>query len=265
MNLDALAVEIGSGARAVSEPRGIVTGYHEDFTPVWSPDGKWLAYHSHRSPAPVSIFDEQGSTDDIYLRRADGSSPEIRLTDFGHEVGSPTWMPDSRRLLFRSQEPGTSPVQTRTWMVEIGPDSGRMVSKTEFPLPAGIRSVDALAVSPTGKEIAILGEGEGGKAIWIQQVESGSLQKLASYSASTHGGAAFSPDGTTLIYTALGGERMEVFSIRRSGGSWGEPRRIASDDADLIHPRISPDGGWVAASRVRWTKTLRSRELAEER
>jgi Tol biopolymer transport system component len=174
-------------------------------------------------------------------------------------------MPDSRRLLFGSQEPGTSPPVTRTWTVEIDSDSGRMVSKTEFSLPGGIRSIDALAVSPSGKEVAFLGEGDSGKAVWIQHVESGSLQKLASYSASTHGGAAFSPDGTTLIYTALGEERMEVFSIRRSGGSWGEPRRIASDDADLIHPRVSPDGRWVAASRVRWTKTLRSRELGEER
>jgi Tol biopolymer transport system component len=265
MNLDALSVEIDSEVRAVSEARGIVTGYHEDFTPVWSPDGKWLAFHSHRSPAPVSIFDEEGSSDDIYLRRADGSSPEIRLTDFGHEVGSPLWMPDSRRLLFGSQEPGTSPPVTRTWTVEIDPDSGRMVSKTEFSLPGGIRRIDALAVSPSGKEIAFLGEGEGGKAVSIQNVESGSLQKLASYSASTHGGADWTPDGTTLIYTALGEERMEVFSIRRSGGSWGQPRRIASDDADLIHPRISPDGRWVAASRVRWTKTLRSRELGEAR
>jgi Tol biopolymer transport system component len=257
MNLDAMIVDVDRDTRAVSKPTGIVTGYHEDFTPVWSPDGKWLAYHSHRSPKAVSMFNEEGTSDDIYLRRADGSSPEIRLTDFGHEVGSPVWLPDSRRLVFGSQEPGTSPLVTKTWTVEIDPDSGKAVSKKELSFPAEIGNPDGLAFSPSGTEIALLG----GEAIWLQDTEKGSLTRLASYRTSTHGGIDWTPDGKTLVYTALGTDRMEIFAMTRSGSSWSEPRRLASDRGDLIHPRISPDGRFIACTRVQWTKSLRTKSI----
>jgi Tol biopolymer transport system component len=262
MNLDAMVLAIDRDARVVSKPEGIVVGFHEDFTPAWSRDGKWLAYHSHRSPRAVSIFNEEGSTDDVYLRRADGSSPEIRLTDFGHEVGSAVWLPDSRRLVFGSREPGPSGIESRTWMVEIDSDSGTAVSRKELPLPAGIRSLDGLAFSPNGAEIAMLGDGEGGTAIWIQDAGTGSLTRVAPYASTTHGGLDWSPDGKTLVYSALGSDHMEIFAITRDrpgGSSWSEPHRLASDGADLLHPKVSPDGRFVAVSRVKWTKRIRSR------
>jgi Tol biopolymer transport system component len=264
LNLDAMVIDIDGEARALSKPRGIVTGYHEDFTPAWSPDGKWLAYHSHRSPKAVSIFDERGSTDDIYLRRVDGLSPEIRLTDFGHETGSASWLPDSRRLVFDSQDIGITPAVTRTWVVEIDPDSGKAVSKKELLRPAGVRSLESVAFSPSGRELALLGEAENGKAIWVQDVEKGSLQRLAPYAASTHGGIDWAPDERTLIYSALGAEHMEIFSVTRNQGSWGEPRRVAAEaDADLLQPQVSPDGRFIACARVKWTKRLMRKDVLE--
>ena len=105
LNLDAAQVEIDAGARRRSEPRPVITGYHEDFPPIWSPDGKWMAYHSHRSATPVGTYSSAGSADDIFLRPTGApTAQEIRLTNFGWEAGSPAWSPDSRRLVFSSWE-----------------------------------------------------------------------------------------------------------------------------------------------------------------
>ena len=43
LNLDAGVVELDADANPISEPTPIVVGYHEDFTPAWSPDGRWMS------------------------------------------------------------------------------------------------------------------------------------------------------------------------------------------------------------------------------
>jgi Tol biopolymer transport system component len=100
LNLDAGVVSVDSRAQPISPMEPIITGYHEDFTPAWSPDGKWLAFHSHRSETPVTSYEAAGSTDDLYLRPVTGGpDEEIRLTDFGWEDGVADWSPDGRRLV----------------------------------------------------------------------------------------------------------------------------------------------------------------------
>ena len=74
LNWDGGAVQVDSAIRPIAPPGPLIIGYHEDFSPVWSPNGQWIAYHSHRSSRPVVSYAESGSTDDIYLRAAGASS-----------------------------------------------------------------------------------------------------------------------------------------------------------------------------------------------
>src|SRR5688572_29502026 len=131
LNWDGGTVELDAAA----SPRPItplLTNYHEDFEPNWSPDGRWIAYHSHRAATPVVSYGAPGSTDDIWLKRAD-SSDQIQLTKDRWEVGSPDWSREGTRLVYTGwvrNEPG----RTYASVIRLDPARGRVLSDLAMPL-----------------------------------------------------------------------------------------------------------------------------------
>lgn len=247
--MDDGVLDVDKEARRTSQPSVIVAGYHEDFTPAFSPDGRWIAYHSHRSPTPVPFYASAGSTDDVYLRlAADMSAPEIRLTDFGWETGPAFWSPDGHKLMFSSWIKGGTPGIDKVWILTLDPESGRVLSDDLFPLPAAIRSAQWTAWSPNGQEVAIE-DNEGGekRSLWIVRIDGSQPQKLVDYRSTTYGGLDWMPDGKSIVYSGLSGDRMQIFSIARTGGT---PQLLTHDSDNLFHPKVSPDGRWIACTRM---------------
>ncbi|HVS30241.1 MAG TPA: PDZ domain-containing protein [Thermoanaerobaculia bacterium] len=100
-----------TGARAIFEARGDIftapakhgevrnltqTSGIREMDPVWSPDGKWIAYLSDRS----------GDTYEIYVRAADDpAAAERQLTRGGKAWKfSAVWSPDSKMLAFSDKD-----------------------------------------------------------------------------------------------------------------------------------------------------------------
>jgi Tol biopolymer transport system component len=104
------------------------------------------------------------------------------------------------------------------------------------------------AWSPVGEEIAVEEAlTEDRHALWIVHTDRSSARRLVEYPMTTYGGLDWTPDGKTLVYSALADGRMQLFSIPAAGG---ESRQLTKDSANLLHPQVSPDGRFIAATRL---------------
>jgi Tol biopolymer transport system component len=245
----------------VGDPKPYVVGNHEDFPVEWSPDGRWIAWHSHRDPQRnAPYYDEPGATDDIWVRRAeDPHAPEIKVTRDLWETGWAYWSPDGSELIYttwdRNGEPGVYQVRVMT----MNTATGQPVQERLFPMPKEVHSPEIAVWSPRGDEIAVEDAASPTeRVLWIVSRDGSRLQKVVSYTSETYGGIDWSPDGQTLYYSALEGDRMKIFSVSRKGGA---AKKISEGPGNYLHPRVSPDGRWIACSQLETDQFLHRRPL----
>jgi hypothetical protein len=265
LDLDDAMVDVDADAHRTSDPFIIVSGYHEDFPPAWSPDGHWIAFHSHRSKTAVPEYSSLTSTDDIYLRIADDvHAPEMRLTDFGWETGPAYWSPDGRKLLFTSWQRGGQPGIDKLFVLSIEPETGKAFHTEILPLSEEIRSVNWAAWSPDGQEIALEDDrgdpnnGAPNRTLWVVHADGSHAEKILEFAGTTYGGLDWSRDGKSIVYSALAGDHLQLFAVPRAGGT---PRQLTHDSGNLMHPGVSPDGRWIAATRLVQSKQIWRRPL----
>lgn len=259
LNWDLGAMSLDRERRARGALAPLVVGPHEDFGARFSPDGRWLAYHSHRSPAPAMAYQGGKATDDIWLRPAQGGE-ERRLTrDVGFEVCQPDWSPDGCELVFVAVDPRTG--RYRPVVVEIDPETGAALDQREFHVPGLDGDVLAAAYSPSEPELALEERlRDGRRRLWRVELESRQAHLLAEFEALTEvSGLDFDPLGESVYYVALAGGHHQLFRVRTDGSA--APERLSDVREELFTPQVSPDGAHVALTVYTHTKTVRSRSL----
>ncbi|HTQ42760.1 MAG TPA: hypothetical protein VMI75_08355 [Polyangiaceae bacterium] len=85
-------------------------------------------------------------------------------------------------------------------------------------------------------------------ALWTVRPDGSGAARVLTYPNDAYSGVDWSRDGQTLVYSALEDGRMQLFAVPRAGGT---PRRLSEEPtASLMHPRVSPDGRWIACTRI---------------
>lgn len=164
-----------------------------DFYPVWSPDGRWIAFQSLRGRGHVEFYRMDVATGEVF-----------QLTDylfgFVNEI-APSWSPDSQWLTFW--------VEDRLFKVSV--DGG-----TPILLMDAVGSVHAPPVwSPDGKYIAFVAQ-RVGDTIYVVPSDGGQPQRLTFWRIDSRS-VSWSPDSEWLVYHQLNGEDIELYKVRRNG------------------------------------------------
>jgi Tol biopolymer transport system component len=205
----------GTGLQRLT--RNAVTDGH----PVWSPDGRRIAFLRWRD----------GPTANIYVMNADGSG-QRRLTRTPRRQGEPAWSPDGEKIAFTA--PAGHLGAADVFVIYADGSGLRNVTHT------ATTSFD-LAWSPDGRQIAYIEVHlpEPSSPLYVVNADGTGKRRVTRPLALDLGIPSWSPDGRTLAFTGVGG----IYTVHADGTGL---RKLTGSPGPDYGPKWSPDGRQIA-------------------
>jgi dipeptidyl aminopeptidase/acylaminoacyl peptidase len=122
-----------------------------DSTPLYSPDGNYIAYRAQQRPG----YESDRFRLMLYDRKT-GKRIDLTLTTFDSWVGTFTWAPDSSHLYFVTEDKGESPVYSVEFTSKLESEPGYDIAIHHTDVHFNklfIGFNDDLAVTPDGKTL----------------------------------------------------------------------------------------------------------------
>ena len=215
------------------EATRFTTGPANAHSPAWSPDGRWLAFVSEREGEPVGKDEQEQKKHgkgkaQVWLIPTNGGEAR-QLTFMPHGASNPVWSPDSKRLVFNA---AVGPID------EEGADGK--------PLPKA-RVIDRLFYRLDGVGFIY----ERRQHLFLLDIAGGEPQQLTDGDWDD-GDAAWSPDGTRIVFTSNRAEDRwrflvaDLYTLNIVDGKAGELQRLTNGSLNCSSPSWSPDGKTLA-------------------
>lgn len=212
-----IATEHGDATR-------ITHSYSRETEPVWSPDGKWIAYVS-----------DEGGRDSIWLADAEGNNAK-KLTDTDNEKLSAGWMPDSKAVFFTSSDHGL-------YVVDLGGGQSRRIATNDTG------NIQGATVSPDGKWFAYAKQDHDLRGhIHIISMQGGEEHRLNDDLLFSTLAPRWAPDGKKLIF--LGGYVQGGSATLRENAAALYSVSLSEEEKDPMSRDIDSEVAAEAAERA---------------
>ena len=235
-------IDINSALPADKPADVIAQSDSEDQAMAWSPNGRWIAFHTHRE-----------MSDDIWLRPAARSAVAVakaddtRITFLGRgaEVGWPRWSPDGKTVLLDGAR--KSDGKSVIYAIGVDQESGAVTSELREVRADGFNG-DITHAEWQGSShtvIAIAKEAPGRHVILTLPIAGGTPAVVHRF-ATEHDfpGLGVSPDGRFVAFVAPAPDGYHQIFRKTIAG--GDPVQVTSDPSHKTQPAWSPDGTRVA-------------------
>ena len=245
--------EVWVGGPNGEAPRKLVAAEEQEqlMSPVWSPDGHWIAYGRIWKTA-------QGPwSSDIEVRPAAGGAAKTLVSESGLSesntlslganpwfVGS--WSPDWRLLFTVAEGAASRSAQTKysLWQVRVDPRTGEATGKPGRLTQWSEFAPRDLTITSNGKRLALLKE-----RLWSDVYlgdlapDGASLKTPRRLTLDDRGSepSAWTHDGRAILFGSSRNGRREIF---RQGLTENVAQMIVSAPGDVYGGRMSPDGSW---------------------
>jgi Tol biopolymer transport system component/serine/threonine protein kinase len=209
---------------AGGEPAAVTNDAAIDWSPEWSPDGKYLYFSSDRGGSMnlwrVPIDERSGKTE--------GPPEPVRAP--ATFVAHVSFSRDGRRLVYAS-------MLTAQSLESFGFDPAAGVVGSASPLARAVRSVENPRVSPDGQWI--VGARESPEDIVLLRMD-GSEQGLVTDDPHRDRVPRWSPDASKIAFYSDRSGKYEIWSVKPDGS---EPKRLTDlPERPTRYPFWSPDG-----------------------
>ncbi len=241
VDFDLGVLDIDAEGNPAGRVRALLSGEREDYGAAWSPDGRWLAFHSHLE-----------QSDDIWIVPASGGERPTRLTWFGRgaDTGEPDWSPDGRTLAFSSHGPPLEGNPGSVYTIAVDPATGLALGD---PVRVSLDGFQGYAMgarfSPDGGRLAFYGRSpEDGRVTVYTVPAGGGIPKAVVTFANgePYSAPEWSADGTSLFYSRNNGSGP--FQVWRADILTGATEQTTTGVLGALQPSVSPDGGTLAVT-----------------
>lgn len=201
-----------------------LAGSGSQFSPVWSPDGKRLAY----------VGMEEGGSPQLYVRWMEGGAT-ARITGLPDSPSSLAWSPDGKQIAYVMHVPGEA---TKFGEAPAKPEGAKWAEPLEVIDRVTYRADGGGYIKP------------GYDQVFVVSADGGAPRQLTFGKFDVSGPLSFAPDGKTLVLSSnrrADWERepndSEVFALDVAGGALTQLTRRYGPDHGAV---VSPDGSRIA-------------------
>lgn len=210
----------------------LTTDDADDAGPVFSPDGKRIAFASNRS-----------GNWSLYMMDLDGKNT-VQLTNSRTQDLHPSFSPDGNWLAYSSL--GARSGQWELWIIDIASNTRKMVGEGLFPAWSPNKQVSKIAFQKARQR------GSRHYAIWTIDIDNGEPRRPTEIAVSPNAALvtpAWSPDGTQLAFASIVDVRTpDGLSTATQHDVWiidadGRNRRRVTDGiATVLSPTFASTG-----------------------